>query len=375
MQGSDILVDALGGLVRIRLDFADHEFDEDRFREFTGPWRDAAPSSSEPAGDVVRPVAEMVWRFPDENGLAGSIAELSTYATLAAIEARRGTLLMLHAAGIADESGRVAAFIGPSGRGKTTLARALGAAYGYVTDETVGIEANGTVHPYRKPLSVIRPERDYKEQIAPSVLGLMDLPAGMLNLGALVLVSRVEDLEGPPVISSLGLCHALAAIVPEVSYLADLDRPLQMVAGLVDRCGAFKQVTYKDAAQVLPLVPELLAREEPEFWDVVLPSNALDGVRSPYGDEVFVPALVVDAVETGGQTAILDINRMVHVLDGVGPVVWRSVCDGLDFAGLVREIDELFGAPPEQPLEDAIVGILGELADVGLLVRTSAARS
>lgn len=369
MDSKDILVSALGALVRIRLDYSKQGFEAARFRKFNEPWLDAAPGNDGEAAAVGRSLTELLWPFPDDDGLAGSVAELATRTTLAAIEAERGNLLMLHAAGIADASGKVAAFIGPSGRGKTTLARVLGAAYGYVTDETVGIGADGTVHPYRKPLSLVRPGERYKEQVSPSRLGLKDLPAEQLRLGALVLLSRVEDLGADPVISPLGLCGALAAIVPEVSYLADLHQPLQSIARLVDRCGSFKLLTYKDAGQVLPLVPELLAQGGPEAWKVVLPPSALEGVRSVLTGEAFVPAVVVDAVEAGGQTAILDTNRTVHVLDGVGPVVWRSLCDGCDFAELLREVEQAFGAPPEQPLEEAVLGILGALADAGLLVR------
>ncbi|MFJ4209620.1 hypothetical protein ACIPY2_14300 [Paenarthrobacter sp. NPDC089675] len=319
--------------------------------------------------DVGHPVAEVVWRFPDDDGTAGSVAELSTYATLAAIESKRGRLLMLHAAGVADESGRVLAFIGPSGRGKTTLARTLGTGFGYVTDETVGIEADGTVQPYRKPLSVIRPGESFKDQLAPSELGLQDLPVADLRLGALVVVSREEDFARAPEITTMGLCEALAAIVPEASYLADMDRPLQAIAAHVDRCGAIQKITYGEAEQVLPLVPELLARTEPERWVAVLPMQDLAGLDTSAGSASYFPVPVIDAVEAGGQTAVLNNDRMVHVLDGVAPTIWRSVCQGFSFEALLERMDKLFGVPPGQELADAVVGVLEALAEAGVLVR------
>ncbi|MFI2565625.1 PqqD family peptide modification chaperone [Paenarthrobacter sp. NPDC018779] len=368
MRTGDFTVDALGGHVRIRLDFADHAFDEQRFREFEEPWRDASPHSNEASADVVNPVAELVWRFPDAAGTPGSIAELSTYATLAAIESKRGRLLMLHAAGIADASGEVLAFIGPSGKGKTTLARTLGSDYGYVTDETVGIDSDGAVHPYRKPLSVLRSGKAFKDQLAPSALGLRELPDAPLHLGGLVVVDRDEDFAGPPRIVTLGLCEALAAIVPEASYLADMDKPLQNIARHVDRSGAIQQVTYRDATQVLPLVPELLSRVEPGEWAAVMPSGSA-GVRSPFADETFVPSFVLDAVEADGQTAVLDANRVVHVLDGVGPLVWRTLSDGFDFEAILQEVQQEFGAPPEQSLDAAVVDVLIAFADAGLVLR------
>ncbi|MFF1831730.1 hypothetical protein [Paenarthrobacter sp. NPDC058040] len=336
--------------------------------QFRDPWRDAESgrSGEDPAGED--PVAELVWRFPADEETANSVAELSTYATLAAIESKRGRLLMLHAAGIADESGRVLAFIGPSGKGKTTLARTLGTDYGYVTDETVGIEADGTVHPYRKPLSVVRAGEACKEQLAPSALGLRELPDAPLRLAGLVVVARKDEFVGRPEITTLGLCEALAAIVPEASYLADMDRPLQTIARHVDRSGAIQQVSYRDASQVLPLIPALLSRAEPGAWTAVLPEENAR-VRNPFADESFVPSLVLDAVEAGGQTAVLDANRVVHILDGVGPLVWRALCHGLAFEAILREVELEFGAPPEQSLDAAVVDILAAFADAGLLVR------
>lgn len=367
MQTSDILVNALGGLVRIRFDYSVHVFDEDLARELHRPWRDARKHgvTHPPAEEGI---TELVWPFPDRDGIAGSVAELSTHTTLAAIESRRGNLLMLHAAGIADESGQVLAFIGPSGRGKTTLARQLGAVYGYVTDETVGIEADGTVHPYRKPLSVIQPGEIYKAQLAPSTLELRELPDTPLRLAGLILVSRVHEDLAEARVSDVGLCEALAALVPEASYLADLDKPLQTIAQHVDRCGAIQRLTYTDAAQVLPVIPNLLRRSEPEPWAAVLPTES-SGVLNPLAPESFVPAPFKDAVEAGGKTAILDLDRVVHVLDGVGPVVWRLLGEGLDFGSLAAEVDRQFGSPPGLSLNEAVVGVLQALVDAGLVIR------
>ncbi|WP_144628995.1 PqqD family protein [Arthrobacter woluwensis] len=368
MQSDDILVNALGGVVRVRLDNSGRPLDEARLRALQDPWADAQP----PHRDLEAPgvdVFELSWPFPDEADLVRSVADLSTHATLAAIEGRRGQLLMLHAAGVADEKGRVLAFIGPSGRGKTTLARTLGQQFSYVTDETVGIESDGSVHSYRKPLSIIRAGEDHKEQVAPSLLGLKELPDAELRLGGLVLVSRVPDLQGRPEIAQLELCEALAAIVPEVSYLADLDQPLQMIARLVDRCGAIRQVTYREASDVPPLVPELLTAAAPEPWEAVLPVQDPVGAHSALNEERYVPAPVLDAVESAGQTAIIDTSRVVHILDGVGPVIWRSLCAGRDFDGVAHDVETVFGVPPERSLEAAVSQVLRALADAGLLQR------
>ena len=82
-----------------------------------------------------------------------------------AIDQRAGEVIMLHAAGLALPDGRVVAFVAPSGTGKTTLSRTLGKAFGYVSDETVVINFDGTVTPYPKPLSVIRSGHHLKRQL------------------------------------------------------------------------------------------------------------------------------------------------------------------------------------------------------------------
>lgn len=368
MQSDDILVNALGGVVRVRLDYSAHSLDETRLQALRDPWVDAAAMDQEVTSGETD-VFELSWPFPDEENLGRSIADLSTHATLAAIEGRRGRLLMLHAAGVADEDGRVLAFIGPSGRGKTTLARTLGQHYSYVTDETVGIEPDGTVHSYRKPLSIIREGEAHKEQVAPSLLGLKELPGTDLRLAGLVLVSRVPDLQGRPEITTLELCEALAAIVPEVSYLADLEEPLQMMARLVDRCGAIRQVTYREASDVPPLVPELLTASPSETWEPVLPVQDPVGAHSSLHEVTYAPEPVLDAVEASGQTAIIDTSRVVHILDGVGPVIWRSLCAGGDFEKVAHDVEAMFGTPPDRSLEDAVSGVLRALADAGLLRR------
>ena len=118
------------------------------------------------------------------------LSGLSQQVTLAAIEAARGRAWMLHAAGIATPDGQVVVLVGPSGRGKTTASRALGAVYGYVSDETIAIDDDGRVWPYRKPLSVIEDPAAPKTQLPPSALGLQPLPDAELRVAAVVLLDR-----------------------------------------------------------------------------------------------------------------------------------------------------------------------------------------
>lgn len=370
LQNNEILVRALGTLACIRFDFSSYAADHARLEEFRRAWEGATVSAEELDTGSASSPGEINWTFPAPGGQQASIAELSTQVTLTAVAKRRGQLLMLHAAGLADCSGKVVAFIGPSGSGKTTLARALGQEYSYVSDETVGIGADGTVHAYRKPLSVIRPGVSNKKQLAPSALGLKELPATDLRLGRLILIRREGDLPGGPELEDLSLCEALPLIVPEASYLAELERPLQAVAGLLDLCGPVQRLGYVDAEDLLALTPQLF---EPghvaEPWAAVIPETDADGARNPFAPERFVPSSVIDAVEAEGQTAILDQNSVLHVLDGVGPVIWRSLVVGNDFGSVVKDVETAFGAPPEGLMEETVVAVMNTMAGAGVLTR------
>ena len=81
---------------------------------------------------------------------------LTPLVTTRAITARASSLLMMHACVLADpDSGAAVVLAGPSGAGKTTVARTLGKSFGYVTDECAGIRDDHTVVPFPKPLSLV----------------------------------------------------------------------------------------------------------------------------------------------------------------------------------------------------------------------------
>ena len=172
-----LLVDAVGSCIAIDLT----ALDEDDEAAVRAAWADAlADAAAEPVETVTPYGTERV------HMLSG----LSQQVTLAAIEAARGRAWMLHAAGIATPDGQVVVLVGPSGRGKTTASRALGAVYGYVSDETIAIDDDGRVWPYRKPLSVIEDPGAPKTQLPPSALGLQPLPDAELRVAAVVLLDR-----------------------------------------------------------------------------------------------------------------------------------------------------------------------------------------
>lgn len=182
------------------------------------------------------------------HSLAGAV-------TVRAIDARAGEVIMLHAAGLALEDGRVVAFVAPSGTGKTTLSRTLGRHFGYVTDETVVIDRDGTVTAYPKPLSVIRGGHQLKRQLSPDQEGLLAPPRD-LRLARIVLLHRQADAVDP-VVEDVPLLPGIAELAAQVSYLPSLAQPLRTVAKVIESTGGLQRVTYAEASDLAPLVPVL----------------------------------------------------------------------------------------------------------------------
>jgi hypothetical protein len=186
---------------------------------------------------------------------------LTQHITLAAIDARAGQHLMLHAACLADpRTGAAAAFVAPGGTGKTTFVSVLGPGRWYVTDETTVVRDDDTVVPYPKPLSLRRtPASLLKDETAPSALGLQ-APGGPVRLVALCLLERDEHHRGAPHVETLGTLDALVALAPQTSHLSEMARPLQRLTALCEAVGGVHRVTYQEAADVADVVDELLGR-------------------------------------------------------------------------------------------------------------------
>ncbi len=113
-----------------------------------------------------------------------------------AVGAQAGSLLMLHAAVVADpDSGAATLLVGPSGRGKTTAAQALAGSRIYVSDETAGVTERGRVLAFPKPLSV-KGSGAAKRQVPASSLGRVAAVDEDFPVGAVLLLER--DPARPP---------------------------------------------------------------------------------------------------------------------------------------------------------------------------------
>lgn len=307
-------------------------------REVLASWADAvAPSDGRVERISVavgeQGVSNALVNVPTENQLGHVLA---TVATQRALSRRRGTHVLLHAAGIALEDGRVIAFVGPSGVGKTTLSGVLGKEYGYVSDETVAVSAEpgnfGSVLPYRKPLSIVR-DNAPKQLVAPGELGLQQLPEAPLRIARVVLLERVESVgQVRATVEQLDFAESLVLLAPHLSYLTTLTEPLGVLGRLVDETGGVARIRYEEASQVLDAVGDLLVGVaidgDYSFGRVGRRADA-DGTRT--GSEgasgaektpAWIASTGVDWLDTGDAVVTLHHDQ-VRLLAGIAPVLWR----------------------------------------------------
>lgn len=281
---------------------------------------------------------------------------LTAAVTLKAMERRAGELLLFHACGVALPDGRVVAFVGPSGRGKSTLARELGRRFGYVSDETIGVDAAGMVHPHRKPLSMKR-EAGPKWQLSPRDAGLLPLPEQPLRLAALVLLDRRQD-PTEPCVEVVPLLEGIAALTQEMSYLARMSAPLRRIASLCAQTGGVRRLIYSDVDSLTALVPSILASGPAEPWE--------PGCRLHEAPGSLVGDRVVDAIKSGDRAAVLTEGRLT-VLDGIAPTIWAAVASGAGPDGILEAVIAAHGLPPEGEARGIVQAVLAELVAMGLI--------
>lgn len=317
-------------------------------------WSDCRPARAA-ADEPERSIRLTGQDFDDaERGLS----DLSTRVTLEALDALRGRRLLLHAAGVAAEDGRTIALVGPSGRGKTTASRHLGGHFSYVSDETVSVDADLSVEPYRKPLSVITDGLAHKEQIAPSAYGLKDLPTAPLRLTAITLLERRPDAAHTG-LETVDLIDAICEMTPQISYLPDLAQPLQYLARVFDAIGAPTHLVYRDAVDLPELVAGMFASPAHPNQEWALPRRG--PATSSWRATAFDDAILVD-----GRACILR-EGVVTALDQRGCLVWAQCLAGVSVPQIVATAIAEFGDPGAGAADDLISATLSELRDAGLL--------
>ncbi|MEO7267998.1 MAG: hypothetical protein ABIW49_02200 [Knoellia sp.] len=286
--------------------------------------------------------------------------------TLASLQRRRGSAVLLHAAGL-NLGERAIAFVGQSGAGKSTAARVLGQHFGYLSDETVAVEADGRVAPYPKPLSIITdPDAPWdKGEWSPDELGLRKASEPAYLTG-LVLLERDPGRTVPELVE-LPLIDALLAVIAQSSSLPMLDRPLHRLAELASGSGGPYLLRYNEIGDCIHLIDALLAGgkdSEREPWTstpppVVFSPNSPDTHR-----HAVVRAAWRDAVHGEGGTLVLVGETPVR-LGPVGEILWRIAAAPVSrddaYAAVVAELG------PHPDAARAVDDGIAQLVELGLL--------
>jgi len=295
--------------------------------------------------------------------------------TLAALDATAGRRINLHAGAVADEQGRALVVIGPSGSGKTTAVQLLARRLGYLSDETTSVDDDLAVHPHPKPLSVIT-DRDaplVKHSLSPDDLDLLRPPPST-HAHRVVLLHRGDAEVGPVPVTP---AHAIAEIVAQTSSLARLEHPVRRLADMIDACGGVWALHYREVEHWLDdLVglldvegrPPLPRRHHPHPGGHAGPDAGPDAGPAAGGEGGSSGAWSRtpwrDAVEYDDELVLM-VDSRVHVLAGLGVVLWLALETPLTTDRLVADVQELWGAHPDAA---TLVGeALGLLAAEGLL--------
>jgi len=264
-------------------------------------------------------------------------------------------------------------FVGPSGRGKTTAARTLGAHLGYVSDETVAIDEAGRIWPYRKPLSIIEQPGAPKAQRAPLQIGLKPLPEAPLRLAALVLLDRDPDAGDHAVIEPVDLVDALTEFVPQSSYLTTMPTPLQTMATHIAAVGGVRRVRYREAMSILAVLDDLLSSAR--LPESIEPASILGG---PAAGEAAASEPRYRRTATSDALLFTDPDRVAlltttgqgsgafRVLGGVGPALWHAA-DDATLAQLTDAVVAAHGVPADVDAAGAVTAVARELVEAGVL--------
>ena len=337
--------------VVVRLDVPDEETRE----RLAQQWSRAVVGAEEGA-----PVE--IWEVSKANPASewSNDYSLTTRVTLAALKATTGLRINLHAGGLADDDSRVLALVGPSGTGKTTATRMLATRLGYVSDETVSVDAAGTVSPHPKPLSlVVDPGRPYdKQQVSPDDIGLLPTPRSG-RLARLVVLNR--DPGADRGLSRMPTVEGLLALIEQTSSLAKIPQPLQTLLALAESCHGIWRLDYQEFEDHADDVVALLA-EDPEpaqadhepVWHPGTDSFPLDE-----GSGGHLARLGwVDAVEIGEDLVILHEGK-ASSLNGLLATLWLTLSVPHTPEELVEAAQATHGVHPDASaiVDQAVVSL------------------
>lgn len=358
-------IDAIGAVI----DIDGSDLTDDAWAATRVAWQDAVVAS--PPGAAPAATVKAHATVTAEAMLSG----LSVDVTHAALAHRAGDLLMLHAAGLATQQGGVVALVGPSGRGKTTASRVLGRGLAYISDESIGIAADGAVLPYRKPLSLIERVSDHKVQRSPSELGLLPLPHAPLHLAGLVLLQRSDDAIAPRM-ELVSLAEGMVELAQQASYLGRLPSPLRTLASHIEAVGGVKRITYGNAEDLAPLIRELGANAPVAYGsqaDAAAHGEPLSTTPQPSTSPGYRRVPVLDALPLDDGQIVLLVRDDVFfesravVLDGIAPTIWRTASRPTSLAALVEAVVAVHGEPIDQSAASLVAASVVQLTEAEVL--------
>jgi hypothetical protein len=339
----------------------------------------AAPDGLERATEVVLDSDPLIVRAARlRQAVAGDdpvllSAQFTSTLTLRAIDERRGTLTMVHAAALEDlPTGRVAMLVGASGAGKTTAARVLGATMGYVTDETAAVSVTGEVIAYPKPLSLVPAThvRGPKRQVSPHELGLCP-SAGPLRLALIVILARSSSAPTPPDVHDLSLLETMSELAQQSSHLTDFDRPLHRLASMVELADRAVRVEYNDAEHLPTVISQLLANRR-KVRAPLRPAPSMPAAIGASGPAVSLAPLKDLYIDESGAAALRLDGDIIVVSELAGFILQATQTEPQTIAALVEQLTAEFGEPPAESGTSAKTRteeILDSLVEQGLLER------
>ena len=224
------------------------------FARVARTWADCAPDPDEQPRYAV---SHRHYLGPLADGSDSAAVDLSSEITRTVIDHADPAWVLLHAAGLAHPvTGDAAAFVAPSGTGKSTLARTWGRSYRYLSDETVGIDPDGIVHGFPRPIVLRVGGEDTKRTLAPA--DHVRVGSGPAYLRAVVVLSRTAQGPAEPELTPVPTLAAIMELVPQTSYLTRIPRPLHRMADLLDSVGGARRLSYRDVDSLGPALAEVL---------------------------------------------------------------------------------------------------------------------
>ncbi len=375
-MSEDVVIDAFGAHWRLDLD----DLDTRTRARVVELWGRAVTDRRDDVldflvtPDAARSIGRPSLLVPED--LASLPYALSRAITQASIIRRAGRDLMFHAAGVSTTDGVAAALVAASGTGKTTAAVTLSRHFGYLSDETVAIGPGHSVAAYPKPLSVLDPDTAAgKTEHSPDSLGLLIAPSTP-RLGVVVLLHR-DPAVVVPRLAHIPLVDALLDAIPQTSSLPRLQRPLQVLAGVLTLAGGPWRLTYAEIADCVDLVRDLLvdsvrtAASTP--WagvDPPRPEATWPADDAPVqASTLVVRAPWSDAIATDGEILVLH-DAVPLRLSGIGGVLWEAASAPTRVADLVPAVVRVHGSHPDA--RALVVRAAAAMVEAGALLPVAA---